>query len=151
MRGQVTMRTHEVFAIAHDLANRLGTEVIPLHVLFAILREGGSPAVVVLHNMGVRIETLERELGAELPAPTILSAPAHEFSWTASDEQMLDLAESEARELGHSYQGCEHLLLAFLRDDASAPAKLLARHAIRFANARAEVLRVLGTPLPGVV
>ena len=151
-RFHVTMRTHEVFAIAHDLANRLGrTEVTPLLLLLAIVREGRSPAVVVLHNLQVRLDTLERELEAELPAPAIAPVPAHEFSWTASDERMLERAESEAGELGHSYQGCEHLLLAFLRDEASTPAKLLAPHGIRFANARAEVLRVLGTPLPDLM
>src|SRR5437773_2379299 len=110
-RFHVTMRTHKVFAIAHDLADRLGrTEVTPLHVLLAILGEGLSPAIVVLHSLGVRLEALERELEAALPAPTAVSEFAQELSWTASDEQMLERAEIEARELGHAYQGCEHLL-----------------------------------------
>lgn len=146
-RFHVTMRTHEVFAIAHDLADRLSrTEVTPLHVLLAILREGRSPAVVVLHSLGVRLDALERELEAVLPAPAAVSELAQEVSWTESDEQMLEQAEIEARELGHAYQGCEHLLLAFLRDNTSSPAVVLAHHGVRFGNARAEVLRVLGAP-----
>jgi ATP-dependent Clp protease ATP-binding subunit ClpA len=145
----VTMRTQKVFAIAHDLADRFGcTEVTQLQLLLAIVREGQSPAVVVLYNLKVRLDTLERELEAELPAPQNVPVAAHELTWTAGDEEMLERAEREARELGHPYQGCEHLLLAFLRDDPSTPAKVLARHGIRFDNARAEVLRVLGTPRP---
>ena len=59
---------------------------------------------------------------------------------------MLERADVGARELGHPYQGCEHLLLAFLRDEASSPAKVLANHGVHFADVRAEILRVLGTP-----
>lgn len=145
-RPSVTIRTHHVFAIAHDLADRHGrTDVTPLHVLLAMLREGRSPAIVVLYNLGVRLDALERDLEAELP-PATEAAPEHELSWTAGDEQMLDRAAAESRDLGHRYQGCEHLLLAFLRDDASASARALARHGVRFANARAEVVRILGAP-----
>ena len=146
-RVRVTTRTHEVFAIAHDLANRFGDpEVTPLHVLLGMLREGRSPAVGVLHNLGVRIDTLARDVEAELPAPAAEPAPAPPLAWTVSDEQMLDRADLEARELGHPHRGCEHLLLAFLRDEASVPAGLLARHGVRFAGARAEILRALGAP-----
>jgi ATP-dependent Clp protease ATP-binding subunit ClpC len=143
------MRTHDVFAIAHDLADRHGrTEVTPLHMLLAMLREGRSPAIVALHNLGVPLDTLERELEAELPPPAAMPSPAPELSWTAGDEQMLGMAAIEARELGHEWHGCEHLLLGFLRDDASLPAEALARHDVQFANARAEVVRLFGTP-PG--
>jgi ATP-dependent Clp protease ATP-binding subunit ClpC len=146
-RFSVTTRTHEVFAIAHGLADRLGrTEVTPLHVLLAILREGRSPAVVVLHGLAARLETLERQIEAALPAPVAVRKPLPALTWTASEEQMLALAEVEAREIGHAYQGCEHLLLAFLRDTTSSPAHILGRHGVRFDNARAEVLRILGAP-----
>ncbi len=145
-RPFVTTRTHHVFAIAHDLADCHGrTEVTPLHVLLAMLREGRSPAIVVLYNLGVRLDALESDLEAELP-PATEPAPEHELSWTAAEERMLDRAAAESRDIGHRYQGCEHLLLAFLRDDASAPARALARHGVRFANARAEVIRILGAP-----
>ena len=146
-RVRVTTRTHEVFAIAHDLADRLGSpEVTPLHVLYAMLREGRSPAVVVLHNLGVRLDALARDVEAELPVPPAEPALTRPLAWTASDEQMLGGADLEARELGHPYRGCEHLLLAFLRDEASVPARVLARHGVQFADARAEILRVLGAP-----
>jgi ATP-dependent Clp protease ATP-binding subunit ClpA len=110
------------------------------------VREGQSPAVVVLYYLKVQLDVLERDLEAELPPPQTLPVAVGELTWTASDGEMLQRAATEARLLGHEYQGCEHLLLAFLRDASSTPAIVLARHGVRFDNARAEVLRVLGTP-----
>jgi ATP-dependent Clp protease ATP-binding subunit ClpC len=110
------------------------------------VREGQSPAVVVLYYLKVQLDVLERDLEAELPTPKKVQGDVGELTCTASDGQMLQRAEREARELGHDHQGCEHLLLAFLRDASSTPAMVLARHGVAFANARAEVLRVLGTP-----
>jgi ATP-dependent Clp protease ATP-binding subunit ClpA len=110
MRLGVTMRTHNAFKLAHELAASRGhAEVTPVHVFLAILREGQSPAMVVLYNRGVHLKELERELG-------------------------------------HEYQGCEHILLAMLRDSDSLPATILARYEVRFADAQAEVLRILGSP-----
>jgi ATP-dependent Clp protease ATP-binding subunit ClpA len=59
---------------------------------------------------------------------------------------MLQRAGTESRGIRHSYIGCEHLLLAFLSDDSSAAAGLLARHGVNLANARAAVLHVMGAP-----
>jgi ATP-dependent Clp protease ATP-binding subunit ClpC len=47
---------------------------------------------------------------------------------------------AESRELGTAYYGCEHLLLALARDDTSAPARVLARHGVCYADARRVLL-----------
>jgi ATP-dependent Clp protease ATP-binding subunit ClpC len=145
MRSGVTMRTHNAFGIAHDLNARLGhAEVTPLHILLAVLREGRSPAVMALHNRGVRLKALDEELEKHLrPATTPYEA---DYAWSEGEVAVLHKAAQEARELGHQYQGCEHILLAFLRDPDSVPAMILARHEVRFADAQAEVLRILGSP-----
>lgn len=100
----VTMRTHEVFAIAHDLADSVGhTDVTPLHVLLAMLREGRSPAIMVLYVLGVPLERLERELESELSVPHLAQVPASEHSWTESDEEMLQRAKIEAQRIRHGW------------------------------------------------
>ena len=145
MRSGVTMRTHDAFAIAHEMAARLGhAEVTPVHVLLAILREGRSPAVVALFNLGVPALELEEELARRLP-PTATAYEA-DYEWSENDIEILERAADEARELGHDYQGCEHLLLAMLRDVDSVPAVALARYEVRFPETQAEVLRILGSP-----
>jgi ATP-dependent Clp protease ATP-binding subunit ClpC len=138
------MRTHVVFAIAHNMAARLGHKVTPVHFLLALLHEGGSPAVVVLYDCGVRLKDLEQDLETQLPPAAASYEP--EYLWTADDRSLLQNAAVEASELGHPYQGCEHVLLAALRDPESAAAGVLARHHVRYHTARAAVLHILGSP-----
>jgi ATP-dependent Clp protease ATP-binding subunit ClpC len=142
-RPYVTTRTHEVFAIAHDLAERLGHEdVTPVHLAVGLIREGRSIAAAILHGRGVPLDVLERELGAYLPSARAARVPARQRSWTASDERLLEHITVEARELGTEFFGCEHVLLAILRDATSAPAQVLAHHGVRFDDARTEVVRI---------
>jgi ATP-dependent Clp protease ATP-binding subunit ClpA len=146
-RSRVTMRTHHVFADAHDLADMARQEdVTPLHVFLAILWEGHSPAVAVLHNLEVPLDRLTSDLEKQLPHPLESSAAGSERSWSTSDEIILQRAGVEASALGHPYIGCEHLLLAFLRDQESTLSQLLARHGVRFVDAHTEVVRLLGRP-----
>ena len=63
--------------------------------------------------------------------------------WTPDDEGFIARAVHEARDLGTEHYGCEHLLLALLRDPAEAPARVLARHGVGFADVHAEILRVI--------
>ncbi len=143
-RPYVTTRTHEVFAIAHDLADRLGhDDVTPVHVALGLISEGQNIAAqILLFSRGVPRDVLERELEGHLPPPGAPRPPAHPRSWTSSDERMLEQATVEARELGHEYFGCEHVLLAFLRDATSVPAQVLAQHGVHFDDFRTEVLRI---------
>ncbi len=152
VRPYVTTRTREVFALAHDLADRLGhDEVTPVHVTLGLISEGMNIAAqILLYGRGVPRDVLERELEGHLPPPGAPRPPAHPRSWTSSDERMLEQATVEARELGHEYFGCEHVLLAFLRDATSVPAQVLAHHGVHFDDFRTEFLRLLnGRPDSG--
>jgi ATP-dependent Clp protease ATP-binding subunit ClpC len=143
-RPYVTTRAREVFAIAHDLADRLGhDDVTPVHVALSLIREGHSLAAqALLLGRGVPREVLEAELEAHLPPSGAPRLPAQSRSWTPGDERMLEQATVEARELGTEHCGCEHVLLAFLRDATSAPAQVLARHGVHLDEVRAEVLHL---------
>ena len=48
-----------------------------------------------------------------------------ERRFSARAEQMLRSAQAAALELGHGYVGCEHLLLAMLREEEDAPGRAL--------------------------
>ena len=92
-RPYVTTRTHEVFAIAHDLADWLGhDDVTPVHVSLGLVREGRSIAAQILHGRGVPLDVVERELEAHLPPPGEPRAAARERSWTHTDESVLEQA-----------------------------------------------------------
>lgn len=148
-RSNLTTRAHEVFALAHDLADRRGDEApTSVHFALGLLQEGRSIAVHLLHARGVPLEALTRGLEAELPAPAVPRALPDAREWTPEDEQFVAQAVREARDLGTEYYGCEHLLLALLRDPTEAPARVLARHGVGFADMRAEILGVI-RPSPG--
>jgi ATP-dependent Clp protease ATP-binding subunit ClpA len=139
----LTTRAHRVFAMAHDLADQLGhDDVTPLHFALCVVREGRSVAVGALLRLGVPLAVLERELEAGLPPGGAPRLPASERTWSATDERMIEQALAEAGELGTEHYGCEHLLLAVLRDRAGAPAQVLARHGVGLDEARAEVVRI---------
>lgn len=142
-RVSLTTRAHEAFALAHDIADRLGhDDVTPVHIVLGVLREGRSAAVAALYSLNVPLVDLYRELEAELPPPGTPRASPPERAWRPSDEQVIEQARSEARELGTEYYSCEHLLLALLRDAAGAPARVLARHGVGFDDVRNEVQRI---------
>ena len=144
VRPYVTTRTREVFALAHDLADRLGhDEVTPVHVTLGLIREGMNIAAqILLYGRGVPRDVLERDLETHLPRPGTPRPPTDSPSWTSSDERILAQATVEARELGTEYFGCEHVLLAFLRDATSVPAQVLSHYGVHFDDFRAEVLRI---------
>jgi ATP-dependent Clp protease ATP-binding subunit ClpC len=137
----ITTRTHEVFARALRLAEQLGHEdLTTAHIALELLTVGGV-AVGVLHSHGVQLDVLRRELEAKLP-PAVQPRPtADELSWTPGIEQFLEWAIPQARELGTEYFGCEHVLLALMRDSTSAPAQVLAKHGVGYDDAKSMILR----------
>lgn len=129
-----------MLARAHDLADRRGDAALtPAHVALGLLTEGQNVAAYVLSARGVPLDALMQELAAALPAAGTPRASAAGEGWTPDDDALATRAAREAREMDMPYYGAEHLLLALLCDDASAPAELLARHGVTYANARAGV------------
>ena len=67
--------------------------------------------------------------------------------FTDSARQVVVQAQSEARQLGHGFIGCEHLLLAVLDADEPAAA-VLREHDLTPERTRAEVIRLIGAAPP---
>ena len=168
-RACLTDHAHEALSLAHELAEGLNHDgVTAMHLALGICRHGSGAAAAVLHNLGVTLDDVVRELEAELPGlekghranPAVphsipleiidaagnavrsTTPPAHEHSRHRSDGKFIDQARLEAAELIMPFCGTEHLLLAILRDDRSLPAQLLARHGVRFEDVRSEIERV---------
>jgi ATP-dependent Clp protease ATP-binding subunit ClpC len=142
-RPYVTTRTHEVFALALRRAERLGhDDVTAVHIALGLFDEGQNLALAALHFRGVPLDVVARQLEAELPPASTPRLPAEMLSWTPGIEAVLEDTIAESRAFGVEHQGCEHLLLALLRDPASATARVLARHGVGYDEARAEVVRI---------
>ena len=154
-RPFVTTRVHEVFALAHALAERHGhAHVTPSHLLLGMLREGRSLVVGILQARGIPLDALARDIELTLGASQAVRKPA-DLAWTATDEQVLDSARREAAELWPAFQhldgmhsdmrrrvvGCEQLVLALLRDPETTLAGTFSRFGIGFAEFREAVVQ----------
>ena len=64
--------------------------------------------------------------------------------FTEAGRQVIVLAQDEARELGHSYIGTEHLLLGVLRDEEGLAARLLASFGAELEEVRKQVTTIVG-------
>jgi ATP-dependent Clp protease ATP-binding subunit ClpC len=63
--------------------------------------------------------------------------------FTERARQVVVLAQEEARGLGHSYVGSEHILLGLLREDEGLAARVLEHLDITLERVRAEVERIV--------
>ena len=135
----LTSRAHKVFALAHDIADRLGHDVSPVHLTIAILRHNGVPAGA-LYNLRVPLDKLENEVSHELPVAGPARPVPKDRAWTPWDHQMIERARVEARVLGTEFYSSEHLLLSLLRDDEGTPAKILAKFGVQYDDLRREIV-----------
>jgi ATP-dependent Clp protease ATP-binding subunit ClpA len=102
----LTDRARRVVRDADAERGRLGHAVLtPQHVLWALLREEGCVAVLVLKDLHFDPAIVEKRLGPDWHA----TGPAK-----ANDDPIAAAIES-ASELGHSYVDTAHLLLGLVR------------------------------------
>ena len=144
-----TERVRKVLALAREEAVRLDHEYVGTeHILLGLMSEGDGVASAVLHNLYVDPdeirEAIERLVKKGRPGVT----PPPDLPYTSRARTVLEQAMAEARELGHSYLGTEHLLLGLLREERGIAAQVLTKLGARLDSVRAETLRIVGVPLP---
>ncbi len=125
MFEKFTERGRKVIIYAREEAEKrqndyLGTE----HLLLGLLREEESLPMVILKKMGLSSEELRMEVERNLPTGTNILTFG-DIPFTPRAKKVLELAVEEARLLGHSYIGSEHLLIGLIREDAGIAGKIL--------------------------
>jgi len=125
MFEKFTERGRKVIIYAREEAEKrqndyLGTE----HLLLGLLREEESLPMVILKKMGLSSEELRMEVERNLPTGSNILTFG-DIPFTPRAKKVLDLAVEEARLLGHSYIGSEHLLIGLIREDAGIAGKIL--------------------------
>ena len=134
-------RARRVLTLAQDEARRLNHNYIGTeHILLGLVREEDGVAAKVLVSMGVNLSKVTQ-------AVEYIVGPGEKPSTTASGltsraKRVLELAIDEARQMGHSYIGTEHLLLGLLREGEGVAAKVLDSFSVNIERARAEVTRL---------
>ncbi|TAL23960.1 MAG: ATP-dependent Clp protease ATP-binding subunit [Nitrospirae bacterium] len=125
MFEKFTERGRKVIIYAREEAEKrqndyLGTE----HLLLAIIREEEGISAAIIKKMGISIEEVRMEIERKLPYGTNVLTFG-DIPFTPRAKKVLELAVEEARLIGHSYIGSEHLLLGILREDEGIAGRTL--------------------------
>ena len=125
MFERFTERGRKIIIYAREEAekrqnNYLGTE----HLVLALLREEDGLPVTILKRMGITLEEIRMEVERNLPQGTNLMTFG-DIPFTPRAKKVLELAVEEARLIGHSYIGSEHILLGLIREEEGMGGKIL--------------------------
>ncbi|MBI5055906.1 MAG: ATP-dependent Clp protease ATP-binding subunit [Nitrospirae bacterium] len=125
MFEKFTERGRKVIIYAREEAEKrqndyLGTE----HLLLGLLREEESLPMVIIKKMGLSAEELRMEVERNLPTGSNILTFG-DIPFTPRAKKVLELAVEEARLLGHSYIGSEHLLIGLIREESGIAGKIL--------------------------
>ncbi len=140
-----TQRAKKAFQIAKDEAIRLAhSEVGTEHLLLALTRMTDSVASMVLSNLGVDFELLRERIESAHP-PGNYVTQMQDLPMSASLRRVVQYAAEEARKLGHTHIGSEHLLIGIMREKRGLGAKILSQFGLDFELVVEETLRLLSS------
>ncbi|WP_248929059.1 ATP-dependent protease ATP-binding subunit ClpC [Paenibacillus hamazuiensis] len=143
MFGRFTERAQKVLSLAQEEAVRLGHNNIGTeHILLGLIREGEGIAAKALVALGLGLEKIQDEveslIGRGQEQPT-------NIAYTPRAKKVIELSMDEARKLGHTYVGTEHILLGLIREGEGVAARVLNNLGISLNKARQQVLQLLGS------
>ncbi|MCB0077187.1 MAG: ATP-dependent Clp protease ATP-binding subunit [Anaerolineales bacterium] len=120
-----TKKARRVLSLARDEAKALNHSYIGSeHLLLGLAREGEGVAARVLNDLDINIDDVRRSV-EELVGRGKRPA-SDQPTLTPRTRRVIELAVDEARRLGHSYIGTEHLLLGLVREGNGIAAEVLA-------------------------
>jgi len=127
--------------LAHDETQRakmqrIGTE----HLLLGLLRLGEGMAVDILQSLDVDLDWLRGELRRQLDVGTVEETTS-EIAFTPEAQKVLSHAYNEAKNMGQTYIGTEHLLIGLVRENRGAAYRILKQCGVDLGKARKSVQR----------
>ncbi|MHB1287441.1 MAG: ATP-dependent Clp protease ATP-binding subunit [Leptospirales bacterium] len=125
MMDKFTEKGRKVIIMAREEAEKhqndyLGTE----HIVLALVREQDGIPVAVLKRMGLTPEQIRMEIERNLLGGTS-TLTFGELPLTPRVKKVIEYSVDEARLLGHTHIGSEHLLLGVLREEDGIGGKIL--------------------------
>ena len=141
-------RAKRVLALAQDEAirfnhNYIGTE----HLLLGLVREGEGVAARVLDSLGVELSKVRTAVEFIIGRGDSTTAPS-DITLSPRTKKVIELAIDEARKLGHSHVGTEHLLLGLVREGEGIASGVLESLGVSLEKVRHQVIATLGQQHP---
>lgn len=143
MFGRFTERAQKVLALAQEEAVRLGHNNIGTeHILLGLIREGEGIAAKALTALGLGLEKIQDEVESLIGKGQEQNT---NIAYTPRAKKVIELSMDEARKLGHTYVGTEHILLGLIREGEGVAARVLNNLGVSLNKARQQVLQLLGS------
>jgi ATP-dependent Clp protease ATP-binding subunit ClpA len=144
-------RAKRVLALAQDEAirhnhNYIGTE----HMLAALLRDGDTIAARALTSLGIDLAKVRTALEFIVGHGDQTTSPS-EITLSPRTKKVIELSIDEARRMGQSLLGPEHILLGLVREGEGIASGVIESLGVNLATVRVKVLELLtqsGTPPP---
>lgn len=127
-------------AMAMKVADRYRHKRVgPAHFLLGALEQPDCEATIVLVNLGIAIDELQRHLSE------LVSRQRSSFGWFSKLEDSLkdalDLAELESKQQGRSKIGTEDILVGILKQSNNTAAQALVRFGVVASSTRLEIAK----------
>jgi ATP-dependent Clp protease ATP-binding subunit ClpB len=127
---KMTIKTSEALADAQDLAVRTGHNSIePDHLFSALLAQEGGLVTPILQKIGADTAIIRDKVEGALKKLPKVSGDT-QIIVSPVLNRVLDAAQKEADTLKDEYVSAEHLLLGFLTEKGSEPARILAQNGV---------------------
>lgn len=139
-RRTLVLAQEEARMLHHDF---IGTE----HLLLGIIHEGENVAALVLGDFDIQLDGVRQKV-EELVGTGSGSPPSGSPPFTPRAKKVLELSLREALRLGHSYIGCEHILLGLIREGVGVAAQSLTASGADLAVVREAVVDKLASYHP---
>src|SRR2546422_7450091 len=137
-------RAKRVLALAQDEAVRFNHNYIGAeHLLLGLIREGEGVAARALDSLGVDLTKARKGVEFVIGRGTQTTTPS-EITLSPRTKKVIELGIDEARKLGHSHVGTEHLLLGLVREGESVGAGVLESLGVTLEKVRHQVIATLG-------
>ncbi len=115
MPEKLTEKARAALEIAVNEAERSGqSKVASEHILFGLISVKGSAALIILHELGVRIGVLRTRLENLMRRPVANEINLREIGWTTKARLVRREASRRAVSGGATETGTHHLLLGLL-------------------------------------
>ena len=142
-----TERARRVLTLAQEEAQRfnhnyIGTE----HLLLGLISENDGVAAQVFSNLKIDINKVRSAI--EFIIGRGERPNANEIGLTPRAKKVIELAVDEARRLGHSYIGTEHLLLGLVREGEGIASGVLESLGVNLDNVRVELSNLIDKKSP---
>ncbi|MBE3599069.1 MAG: ATP-dependent Clp protease ATP-binding subunit [Limnochordaceae bacterium] len=147
MFGRFTERAQRVVVLSQEEARRLGHNVVGTeHILLGLIAEGEGVAARALQSMGISLERVRAEVEKVIGRGE--GTTTGQIGFTPRAKRVLELAFDEARQLGHTYIGTEHILLGLIREGEGVAAQVLRNMGADLDKVRRTVVELLGGTTP---